>query len=104
VATEEQREEYRKLHRRLYGREADPCCVDSRAEAIAAGREFKDETSEEKTLRLTKAARDQGLPERSFLPDWTKRCVNCGATPVLPITGMCGPCNFGEAETINGNW
>lgn len=37
-------------------------------------------------------------------PDWTKKCEVCGATPIVPLTGMCGPCTFGEADTIDGNW
>jgi len=37
-------------------------------------------------------------------PDWTGRCDVCGATPVVPVTGMCGPCTFGEAATMHGNW
>jgi hypothetical protein len=36
--------------------------------------------------------------------DWNHQCENCGATPVVPETGLCGPCTFGEAETANGNW
>lgn len=39
-----------------------------------------------------------------FKPDWTGHCDVCDATPVVPLTGMCGPCTFGEAETIGGNW
>lgn len=37
-------------------------------------------------------------------PDWSKTCESCGATPVVPATGMCGPCTFGEADTAGGNW
>ncbi len=37
-------------------------------------------------------------------PDWTKTCEVCGGSPVVPLTGLCGPCTFGEAETIGGNW
>lgn len=37
-------------------------------------------------------------------PDWTRNCAVCGNTPILPATGMCGPCTFGEADTINGDW
>jgi hypothetical protein len=37
-------------------------------------------------------------------PDWTKKCETCGATPVLPVTGMCGPCTLGEAATAGGCW
>ena len=37
-------------------------------------------------------------------PDWTSECENCGATPVVPVTGLCGVCTFGEADTLGGNW
>lgn len=37
-------------------------------------------------------------------PDWESECEVCGARPVLPVTGMCGPCTFGEADTAGGNW
>ncbi len=37
-------------------------------------------------------------------PDWGGSCEVCGASPVVPVTGLCGPCTFGEADTINGNW
>lgn len=37
-------------------------------------------------------------------PDHTKTCEVCGASPIVPITGMCGPCTFGESETAVGNW
>ena len=37
-------------------------------------------------------------------PDWTSECENCGATPTVTDSGMCGPCTFGEADTAGGNW
>lgn len=37
-------------------------------------------------------------------PDWTGNCLICDASPIVPATGMCGPCTFGEAETAGGNW
>lgn len=37
-------------------------------------------------------------------PDWSRDCDNCGERPIVPMTGMCGPCTFGEAETMGGNW
>lgn len=37
-------------------------------------------------------------------PDWEGTCEVCGASPIVPETGMCGPCSFGEADTINGDW
>ena len=39
-----------------------------------------------------------------FRPDWSMPCDNCGASPIVPLTGLCGPCNFGEADTIQGGW
>ena len=37
-------------------------------------------------------------------PDWAGSCDVCGSAPVVPLTGMCGPCSFGEGETASGNW
>jgi hypothetical protein len=37
-------------------------------------------------------------------PNWKKPCENCGSVPSMPLTGMCGTCTFGEADTIGGNW
>jgi hypothetical protein len=42
--------------------------------------------------------------KEAFEPDWTKPCLNCGAKPIVPATGLCGPCTFGEADTSGGNW
>ncbi len=37
-------------------------------------------------------------------PDWGRKCEVCKASPIVPVTGMCGPCTFGEADTADGNW
>lgn len=37
-------------------------------------------------------------------PDWSQKCSVCGASPIMPLTGLCGPCTFGESDTIDGNW
>jgi hypothetical protein len=37
-------------------------------------------------------------------PDWSGKCEVCGQSPIVPFTGMCGPCTFGEADTVDGNW
>ncbi|MCR9214809.1 MAG: C2H2-type zinc finger protein [Proteobacteria bacterium] len=37
-------------------------------------------------------------------PDWSRECETCGSTPIVPVTGMCGPCTFGTADAIGGNW
>lgn len=31
-------------------------------------------------------------------------CQVCGALPTVHPTDLCGPCCFGEAETLGGNW
>jgi len=36
--------------------------------------------------------------------NWSRNCSNCGQTPVVEETGLCGPCTFGEADTADGNW
>ncbi len=36
--------------------------------------------------------------------DWQTPCVVCGQLPTVHPTELCGPCCFGEAETLNGNW
>ncbi len=52
-----------------------------------------------------KRPKQAALPKDDDMePDWTRVCENCGASPVVPITGMCGPCSFGEASTAGGNW
>lgn len=40
----------------------------------------------------------------AFARDFTRGCEVCGQSPVVNVTGLCGPCTFGEEETINGNW
>jgi hypothetical protein len=36
--------------------------------------------------------------------DWETPCVNCGQVPTVHPTGLCGPCCFGSADTVGGNW
>lgn len=37
-------------------------------------------------------------------PDWGSKCCVCGESPIVPVTGLCGPCTFGESDTAGGNW
>ncbi len=50
----------------------------------------------------------QNAPEYSSGPkveaNWNVPCMNCEDTPTVGQTGLCGPCCFGEADTVNGNW
>lgn len=36
--------------------------------------------------------------------DWDTQCENCEATPTVHPLQLCGPCCFGEASTVGGNW
>lgn len=46
----------------------------------------------------------QIISDADIEPDWEGKCMVCDASPVVPATGMCGPCTFGEADTVAGNW
>ncbi len=39
-----------------------------------------------------------------YRPDWMHVCENCGSKPVVPASGLCGPCHFGTAEASGGGW
>lgn len=53
----------------------------------------------EKRLRRDRIAR-----LKDGAKDYDTHCTNCNAVPTVHPTELCGPCCFGEAETINGNW
>lgn len=36
--------------------------------------------------------------------NWDVKCMVCGGVPTVGKTELCGPCCFGEADTIGGNW
>jgi hypothetical protein len=42
--------------------------------------------------------------KKDYRPDYSKKCMNCDGTPVVPSTQLCGPCHFGEADTVAGGW
>lgn len=56
--------------------------------------------------RDDRKARDEARAERQgdAYKNWQTRCDVCDAVPTVGATGLCGPCCWGEAETINGNW
>ena len=42
--------------------------------------------------------------EQAFEKVWDQECIVCGQSPTVRATEMCGPCTFGEADTVGGNW
>lgn len=59
--------------------------------------------SKRKRESIKKKSKRDSEPHK-MEPDWTSECENCGATPVVSCTGLCGPCTFGEADTVDGDW
>ncbi len=49
-------------------------------------------------------AKNKTWKDDPFAKDWTRGCQNCDQKPVVNMTGLCGPCTWGESDTINGNW
>lgn len=42
--------------------------------------------------------------KKELRPNWDESCDNCGQSPVVPMSGLCGPCHFGAADAVNGGW
>jgi len=42
--------------------------------------------------------------KKNFEPDWDNFCSNCMGLPIVPISGLCGPCHFGTIDAMLGNW
>jgi hypothetical protein len=51
-----------------------------------------------------KSSKNPKSKSTGFEPDWLETCDVCDSSPVVPSTGLCGPCTFGEADTVAGNW
>jgi len=41
---------------------------------------------------------------KKFAPDWQGKCESCGHGPIVPQSGLCGPCHFGTTDAVNGGW
>lgn len=59
--------------------------------------------SQSKSMGKAKKQKAEEHPD-SCEPDWSGSCDNCGESPTVPATGLCGPCTFGEADTVGGDW
>lgn len=61
---------------------------------VRRGQEAKKQEREERHREATQSAK----------PNWKARCQACGQKPTVGDFGLCGPCMFGEADTVGGNW
>jgi len=59
--------------------------------------------NQKKKVKQTATSKKKKYSKRTQ-PDWSRKCEICGQSPIVPLTGMCGPCTFGEADTAGGNW
>lgn len=55
-------------------------------------------------LKLSEDAKRRKITLEDVRPDWTRECSSCGAKPVVPVTGLCGVCTWGDPECAGGNW
>jgi hypothetical protein len=53
---------------------------------------------------MSEQTRSEPRVIRKFRPNWNATCDNCGQKPVVPTSGLCGPCHFGTHEAVNGGW
>ena len=40
----------------------------------------------------------------AFRKNWKVPCQVCECKPTVGDSRLCGPCYFGEADTVGGNW
>jgi hypothetical protein len=55
-------------------------------------------------VRDSKSAGEGAALDPEMQPNWSGKCDVCRQGPTVPLTGLCGPCTFGEASTVGGNW
>lgn len=75
--------------------------------SVSEGKWREAQKGKEKLTKYGKKTRRKKLQRRhedDFTPDWSGQCEVCGQGPIVSQTGMCGPCTFGEADTVGGNW
>ncbi len=64
--------------------------------------------AEKRRNRDIKLEKEMNRRDRSIAKEEGKmfgECESCGFKTVLVAeVGLCGPCCFGEADTLNGNW
>lgn len=70
----------------------------------ADGTAVRENRKEQAAAEAKAAPKERTVGKKDTEPDWTGTCEVCGASPIVPATGMCGPCTFGEADTVGGNW
>ena len=58
----------------------------------------------EKGVQMAKKGDIGERAKKRYRPDWDQVCKKCGSKPVVPVSSLCGPCHFGEADKVGGGW
>lgn len=68
---------------------------------LAAGRLAQMSAAQIDALKLERTKQREANQQSK---NYKVACCVCGQKPTVRDTGLCGPCCFGEADTIGGNW
>lgn len=49
-------------------------------------------------------SKDKKPNKKDYEPNWEGKCETCDESPVVPISGLCGPCHFGNSDALTGDW
>lgn len=63
-----------------------------------------DEAIDPRQQRMAPQSKQKATPLKDGDKDWETPCINCDSIPTVHPVRLCGPCCFGEADTIGGNW
>lgn len=55
-------------------------------------------------VRAASGEEIEGADDEPGRKNYDVACEVCGQVPTVGDTGLCGPCCFGEADTMGGNW
>lgn len=54
-------------------------------------------------MSLTQKEQEELENLEAFEPQ-DKKCIVCGQKPVVAAVELCGPCTWGESDTMDGQW
>jgi len=76
----------------------------TRAEKLAMSKEQGLSKDQVANKIKTQNIENQKQEPDPFEKVWDVPCLVCDQVPTVRATELCGPCTFGEAETVGGNW
>ena len=67
---------------------------------------MSEEFTNEQLIKMNEKLKKEQLIKR-YAPEWGgRKCHVCESDiePVVPMSGLCGPCHFGMADALGGDW